>query len=709
MNLVIVESPTKAKIIQKYLNKLYNDTYHVIASKGHICALDEKHLSIDIDENAKTFTPKYVIGKGQEELVKRLKKLCKNADTIWLASDMDREGEAIAYHIKTTFAKELKNKTVHRVMFNEITQDALTNAFDNPGSIDYNLVQSQECRRILDRLVGYKLSPILWNMFPNESVTLSAGRVQSAALHLLLNREKEINNTLQDPSSYWFCKGTFKHIGSANLFKNNKQHVIDTKVQTTIFLKNLFMKFSVNKTNIYESTQSPELPLTTSALQQAAYNRYKFSPKKTMQIAQNLYEMGKITYMRTDSTYINPKFQISSKYHIINKYGNGYVTKEKKHMIKSAHEAIRPTNIEVDKLANANPDEDKLYGIIYNRTLGFFMENAKYKHCDINIIDEGFESSMYFHVTKKLTKFNGFMILYGLKNDNCEKEFGKFITEATDNLEKYGDEANIEIQQSWSNPPPHYNEAMFIKNMEKLGIGRPSTYSSILTKLYDKKYIEKKDVKGQVMKGLKYNRYKDDITHKQIETRLGEEKDKIVVSILGSRIDQYLEKSFDYIVDSGFTSNMEAALDSIASSQTNSDKVLWTFWDKFKGDLKEQHVDKNPNNPNSSTSVSREVTIKKNKYIIRTAKYGPVIEHKSKKEFISLTPYMKYIKKSDSLDGIDDNDVCFLTSLPYDINKTTKLCYGAYGFYLKQNGFSKRIDNMSKYDDIFHKFNISRI
>ena len=707
MNLVIVESPTKAKIIQKYLNKLYsNDTYHVIASKGHICALDEKHLSIDIDENTKTFTPKYVIGKGQEELVKRLKKLCKNADTIWLASDMDREGEAIAFHIKTTFAKELKNKTVHRVMFNEITQDALTKAFDNPGNIDYNLVQSQECRRILDRLVGYKLSPILWNMFPNEAVTLSAGRVQSAALHLLLNREKEINNTLQNPPSYWFCKGIFKEIGTASLFKNNKQHVIDTKVQSTIFLKNLFMKFCVNKTNIHETSQSPEIPLTTSALQQAAYNRYKFSPKKTMQVAQNLYEMGKITYMRTDSTYINPKFQALSKEHIESKYGGDYVSKEKKHMVKSAHEAIRPTNIEMDKLSNATPDEEKLYSIIYNRTLGFFMENAKYKHCDINIIDEGFESSMYFHVTKKLTKFNGFMILYGLKNEKCD--FTKFIKDVGDNLERYGNETNVEIQQAWSNPPPHYNEAMFIKSMEKLGIGRPSTYSSTLAKLYDKKYIEKKNVKGQVMKGLKYNRYRDDITQKQVETQLGEEKDKIVVSTLGSRIDQYLEKSFDYIVDSSFTSNMEEALDNIANSQTNSDRVLWTFWDKFKGDLKVQNIDRKESRSNQN-SAAREVTVKKTKYIIRTAKYGPVIEHKSKKEFISLTPYMKSIKNSDNLEAIDENDVCFLTSLPYDINKTTKLCYGAYGFYLKQNGFSKNIDNMSKYDDIFKQFNISRV
>jgi DNA topoisomerase I len=682
MNLVIVESPTKCKIIQKYLNNLKDFTtpFYVTASKGHICVLDEKVLSIEIDSEKKTFTPKYVIGKGQEELVKRLKKLCKQADTIWLASDNDREGEAIAYHISQTFSKELKGKTVHRVIFNEITQGALSNAFRNPTSINYDLVSSQECRRMLDRIVGYKLSPQLWKAFPNESITLSAGRVQSAALHILLDHEKEIRKFLHEPSSHWQCTATFKNLGKATLYKSGKSYFMDAKVQAKIFIKQLFMDFSVTNIDEYETRNSPDVPFTTSGLQQASYIKLNFSPQKTMQIAQKLYEQGKITYMRTDSTYINADYSNECREYVQLKYGDDYVNSKQKNMAKSAHEAIRPTTTEY-VVEDLNSDENKLYKLIFNRTMAFFMSDTIYKHYDIHISDSGFESSMYFNLSSKEVKFDGHKRISAVKSSqHMNKPLKKsYIDEI---LQKEKQSTEVEMRQCWLDPPLHYNDATFIKKMDQLGLGRPSTYSTILTKLYDKHYIERKDIDARVVKTQSYLRKNDTIESSEHESKIGSEKSKIVVTELGSKIDRYLEEGFNYIIDSKFTKNMEDALDNISSKQTSQSDVLSRFWGKFEEDLKK-----------NATVATGCKTIKLGKitYVIRHAKYGAVIENKSKRQFISLTYYLDEIKKTKSLDSITDKDVLFLTSLPKEVDKIGMLCYGPYGFYTKRNGFNKKM------------------
>jgi DNA topoisomerase I len=687
MNLVIVESPTKCKIISKLLNNLkdFKNPFYVTASKGHICVLDEKVLSIEIDSEKQTFTPKYVIGKGQEELVKRLKKLCKQADTVWLASDNDREGEAIAYHISRTFSKELKGKVVHRVIFNEITQSALASSFRNPTTINYDLVSSQECRRMLDRIVGYKLSPQLWNTFPNESITLSAGRVQSAALHLLLEHEKSIQQFLHESVSHWQCSAVFKNLGRCVLYKSGKPHFMDAKVQAKIFLKQLFMDFSVKNIDEYETNISPDVPFTTSGLQQASYTKLNFSPKQTMQIAQRLYEQGKITYMRTDSTYINPGYISDCRDYISSKYGVEYVSPKQKHMIKSAHEAIRPTTTDyvVDGLSS---EENKLYKLIFNRTIGFFMSDSVYSHYDVHIIDVGFESSMYFNMVNKKLKFAGHKILFD-RNIDAGGVNNMNKMQIDEILKTNKDMHEIEMRQSWLDAPLHYNDATFIKKMDHLGLGRPSTYSTILGKLYDKHYIQKKDIDARIVKTQCYVRKCNKIESSEKDIKIGSEKSKIVVTDLGSRIDRYLEDGFNYIIDSKFTKNMEDALDNIASNQTSQNKVLWQFWGRFEEDLKKNKVV----NSGVFGTDSRTINIGKTTYVVRHAKYGPVIENKSKREFISLTYYLSEIKKTSSLESITEFDIIFLTSLPKKCGNLGIVYYGPYGFYTKQNGFNKKL------------------
>jgi len=679
-NLVIVESPAKAKIIQKYLNnspklKDYGN-FFVIASNGHIRVLDEKTLSIEINESKNLITPIYV--NSQDNVISNIKKFCKKSKTIWLASDCDREGEAIAYHIYTTLSKEMKNKIVHRITFNEITQTALEEAILNPRDIDYKLVASQECRRVLDRLVGFKLSPQLWNTFPNESTTLSAGRVQSATLHILKDLEMKYNEYMENPSSYWNSVAKFSNIGTCDLFKGDCLWKVDTQVQAKVFLKQLHMKFDIIHTEEYETKVYSEKPFTTSSLQQVAYSKHGFNPKYTMQLAQILYEKGYITYMRTDSTYINPEFTKRSLGYIKDKYGTDYMNMKCKVGNKTAHEAIRPTHINNTKNVEFTPDTMKLYKLIWNRTIGYFMMPCVYKNYEIRLTDEGFQTDLFYKVIHKKIFHPGFMILQGQLHEDCNFDTLK-------NNIKELKPTTIEVKQYWEQPPSHYNDGTLIKKIDNLGIGRPSTYATILNKIYDKQYVNKSNLEGKIAETVTLRRTGNNITQEKQKQNIGKEKNKIVVTELGMKIDTYLESNFSYIVDSNFTANMEKTLDNIANGEIDDKMVLWNFWKKFKND-----INKCPSHYNEERKTNQFI-INDNTYIVRKAKYGPVIECTNPKKFINLTAYMNLFKKE--LSTINKEDIKLLTSLPKQINDETKLSYGTYGFYTTSNN---RNQNLTK-------------
>lgn len=690
-NIVIVESPAKSKIIQKYLNasnklKQYG-AFYVTASNGHIRVLDEKKLSIIIDNDNQALIPEYINGKGQEQTIARLKKGCSQSKTIWLATDCDREGEAIAFHIATFFKKELKGKTIHRITFNEITPTAIENAILNPRDIDMHLVKSQECRRMLDRIVGYKLSPELWHAFPNESCTLSAGRVQSATLHLLSKKENDYNAFLSNPTSQWNSTGEFKNIGIANLYKGSEIWSVDTQIQAKIFLKQLFMKFDIKETKEFNTNTYPESPFTTSSLQQTAFAKHGFSPKYTMHMAQTLYEKGYITYMRTDSTYINPDFAQNAIAHVMSTYGQEYTCKNIKEGAKAAHEAIRPTYINNTKKDDAITDDAmKLYKLIWNRTIGYFMSPCIHCNCEIHISDEGFGSDMYYKVLEKRVKHNGFMILYGTKNDSCD--FANIKNNLKANVKS--PEHVIHVTQTWKDPPTHYNEGTIIRKIDKLGIGRPSTYTSILNKLFEKKYIEITNLKGEEKDVIEMNRKGDDIKQTKTKKVIGKDNKKIVVNELGFKVDDYISKHFDYITDPGFTCNMEKSLDSIASGSSCDKKILWNFWTRLKEDLKHQQ----PTTSYKTRGDDPKFIINGITYITRKAKYGPVIESKNPKRFINLAPYMTLVKENQNLTNINENDVKLLVSLPKKVDDNVTLNYGSYGFYINNNG--KNISISSK-------------
>lgn len=697
-SILIVESPAKAKIIAKYLNSNENlkhfGKFEVFSSMGHIRDLEKKNLGIDIDNN---FLPKYIIIDNKKDLVKNLINKIKDADMVWLASDYDREGESIAFHLKET----LKLKKYKRITFTEITPKALENAILHPRLIDERLVDAQETRRFLDRIVGFKLSPLLWKQFKSDSWSgLSAGRVQSAVLNLIIDKEVEISNF--ESLSYWHYLANFvlklsneeHNFSNLDLYKGNTILKITDKNQTLKILNNIQNNYSISNITQKEIKKSPDMPFITSSLQQEANSKLGFSLKKTMTVAQELYEKGYITYMRTDSYNISDDFKKTAQDFIYNKYGSNYwsggIQKKSVKNSQEAHEAIRPTNIKLqeDELKLSN-ECNKLYTLIRNRTIAYFMSQCIMDELSFHITDSSFNSDMFFKSTISKIKFNGYMIVYGYKNENYD--FNKFLNIFKENKYKLINEY-IKAKNTWTNPPARFNESSLVKILEKEGIGRPSTYSNILTKLFDKNYIIKTDIKGNEKTTIDYIYKNNKIEEKNNIIMNGEEKSKLIPTNTGIEINKFLEKNFDYILDKTFTANMESDLDKIALGEKNKESILNIFWKKFNNDLskytdKIQSVDKI-----NVRTENRTYKINGNIYIIRQAKYGPVIEYKDNNQtkYINLKSYMQLTKKQ--ISDIDKNDIELLLNTPIDMGKIDNinayLTYGPYGFYIKYNNLN---------------------
>jgi len=551
-NLVIVESPAKAKTIKNFLGK----DYEVIASKGHIRDLPKSSFGIKI-ENGK-FIPEYRITKDHTDIAKKIKEAAKKADKIYIATDEDREGEAIGYHIAYMLNKGKDLDKFPRIAFHEITKKAILNALNNPRTINMNNVNAQQARRLLDRIVGYKLSPLLGQKIQRG---LSAGRVQSAALKLIVDREREIKNFI--PKEYWTILGYFKGVESSLIeFENSKieKFSIKTKEEAKNIVNILKpLIFKVENIEKKERKTSAPAPFMTSTLQQAASSMLGFSPKKTMQIAQKLYEgvktpvgnMGIITYMRTDSLNIAKEAQDAAIEFIKNEFGEKYINpttyKSKAQGAQEAHEAIRPTEIKLkpDELKNyLTNDEFKLYQLIYNRFIASQMKPAIFEIQNIIFAsDKG-----KFKASGRKLIFDGFYKIYG------DKDRDKILPDF-----KVGEEVKLEdikAEQHFTEPPSRYSEASLIKELEKRGIGRPSTYAPTITLLQNREYVKT-------------------------------EKKQLIPTEIAFKVIEVLEKYFPDIVDSNFTAKMEEELDDIAEAKKDYQKVLRDFYEPFMKQIEE--------------------------------------------------------------------------------------------------------------------------
>jgi DNA topoisomerase-1 len=706
-NLVIVESPAKAKTISKYLNsnralKDYGK-FIVMSSKGHIRDLKKKDLSIDVEHD---FQPQYEILADKIALVKELREKASTVDNVYLAADFDREGEAICEHLKHV----LGLKKYNRITFTEITPSALEKAVKNPRKIDDDLVDAQETRRILDRLVGFKLSPLLWKTFNANRLNLSAGRVQSAALHIITQKEKEINSFTSTP--FYYVMGDFKlklgkdehKLEDVRLYDNGGVFRLEdddafNKVHT--LLKKIKQDFTVREYKLRQLKQSPPLPFITSSLQQEAYSKLGFPVKRTMSLAQDLYEKGHITYMRTDSYNISQDFSNDVIGYVTSRYGDHYIgdlskrRTNKKHA-QEAHEAIRPTHVDALTLdeQDMTKDHKKLYDLIWKRTIAYFMAPAKHDELEIHIVDKSFPASMFFKSSFKILKFSGFLVLYGEKENPMNFDtMTKLLQSHT-----YSLKCNKIIgKNTWTSPPARYSEASIIKTLEADSIGRPSTFATILTKLFEKQYVNKTDVRGEDKDTRNIILQNDKINIEKSSVTVGEERSRLVPTNVGVSIDNFLQEHFSYIIDKCFTAAMEDDLDKIAEHQTTRSRVLGTFWKTFGSDV--ARIEKEKKEAKEAKTKLRNEELKYvldgKEYIVRVAKYGPVVQYTQddKTKYIDIKSYLKYTNKSYT--SINEDDIRFLANLPKKVaevkGKPVMLTSGPYGLYFKYDNNNVKI------------------
>ena len=673
-NLVIVESPAKADKIEKILGK----GFVVKSSYGHIRDLEKKNLGINID---KGFEPNYEVSADKKDVVAKLKSLAKKADTIWLASDPDREGEAIAWHLFHTL--NLKEANTKRIVFHEITKDAVLNAVENPRFIDNNLVMAQQARRVLDRLVGFELSPILWKKVAPK---LSAGRVQSVAVRLIVEREREIMAFNSTP--YFRVTGNF-HPASAKkgvkLTATLNTRFNDTKQASAFLEKCKDAAFAVEDIDKREVSRTPAPPFTTSALQQEASRKLGFSVSQTMRIAQKLYEDGLITYMRTDSTNLSKLALGTIKQVVCESFGAEY-SKTRQYKTKSkgaqeAHEAIRPT-FPANRTIDGTPQEKKLYDLIWKRAIASQMADAVLEKTDITIGSGSFEDK--FISQGEVVAFDGFLKLYieGRDDEDVENETQTLPAiagnEAMENLE-------IIATERFTQKPSRYSEASLIKKLEELGIGRPSTYEPTIKTITQKRgYITIDSREGSERKYTLLTLKGGKITEETRTEITGAEKKKFFPQDIGILVTDFLGKNFENILDYGFTAKVEEDFDQIAAGELVWNKVIADFYSPFHKQV-EQTLQES-SHTNAERVLGTDPATGKT-MIVRLGKFGPLVQKGTNddpdKQFASL-------QKGQLIESITLEEALKLFELPRTVGeyeeKTITAAVGRFGPYLKYNG-----------------------
>ena len=680
-NLVIVESPAKAKTIEKFLGK----DFVVMSSFGHIRDLPSKDMSIDLENN---FEPNYIITEDKVKVVKELKAAVEKAEFVWLASDEDREGEAIAWHLKE--ALKLDESKTKRIVFNEITKNAILKAVENPRNIDLNLVNAQQARRVLDRIVGYEISPVLWK---KVKPSLSAGRVQSVAVRLIVEREKEINNFKENK--------TYKVVAD---FQTSKQALIsatlnqrfETKEQALEFLKeSSSADFTVQAVEKKPAKQSPAAPFTTSTLQQEASRKLGFPVARTMQVAQQLYEAGYITYMRTDSVNLSDLALSQAKELILKEYGEEYFKSRKySNKIKGAqeaHEAIRPTVLSNEEV-NLDSSAQRLYDLIRKRTIASQMSDAKLEKTNITINISNREEK--YLCQGEVILFDGFMKVYQhTANDEEETEnTNQKLLPAVNQGEKL-QHLTTKATETFNNHPPRYNEASLVKKLEDLGIGRPSTYAPTISTIQKREYVIKMDKPASVREIEIIISQNNSIKQISKKENYGAEKSKLNPTDIGTIVTDFLSQHFTDVIDYNFTAEAEKEFDSIAQGKEDWKNMIRDFYTPFHNEVL---ASEKTERSSGERLLGVEPQSGKNVYA-RIGKYGSMIQigestDKERPRFASLT-------KEQSINTISLEEALNLFKLPRVVGQYNGMDIiantGRFGPYISHNKVNASIPKTS--------------
>lgn len=667
MDLVIVESPAKAKTIEKFLG----DGYTVKSSYGHVRDLPKKEGSIDIENG---FTPKYEVLPDKKKVIKELKGLSKKANTVWLATDEDREGEAISWHL----ADELKldDSKIKRIVFHEITKSAILNAINNPRSIDQGLVNAQQARRILDRLVGFELSPVLWK---KVKPSLSAGRVQSVSVRLLVEREREIRDFT--PENYFKVKVEFE-LDTGEKLQGEYPKKISSKKELLQIIEQVKQgDFSINSIQKKPAKRTPAAPFTTSTLQQEAGRKLGFSVGQTMSVAQKLYESGKITYMRTDSVNLSDLALSTAKNEITKRFGADF-SKPRKYSTKSkgaqeAHEAIRPTYIASENVSGTS-QEQRLYELIWKRTIASQMAEAELEKTTVEITNGNVE----FKALGEVLKFEGFLKVYIESKDDGEEEeeSGSLLPPL-----KKGQHLSLTSligTERFTHHPPRYTEASLVKKLEQLGIGRPSTYAPTISTIQKRGYVVKEDRPGT-------KRHYEQLVFNGTETKeeklseiTGAEKKKLFPTDIGMVVNDFLVENFSNVLDYSFTADVENQFDEIAEGKLSWDEMLQKFYKPFHSNVEEaiEHSDK----ATGERLLGKDPKSGKNVYA-RIGRFGPMVQIGEVED--DEKPKFASIKAPASISTITLEEALKLFELPKKLgsfeDQEVSVGVGRYGPYVR--------------------------
>lgn len=674
-NLVIVESPAKAKTIEKFLGK----DYLVKSSFGHIRDLEKKDFGVDLNNR---YQPNYIVSEDKKKVVAELKKMAKAAKTIWIASDEDREGEAIAWHLMEVL--KLDPKSTNRIVFHEITKDAIQHAIEHPRHLDKNLVDAQQARRILDRLVGFEISPVLWK---KVKPSLSAGRVQSVAVRLIVEREREITNTETIP--YFKVTALFivpEKSGKSSILKAECSERFDKEEDAKHFLQKCSKaEFVIGDIVTKPAKKSPAAPFTTSTLQQEASRKMGFPVSLTMSVAQRLYESGKITYMRTDSVNLSQTALNGAKKKIVETYGENYVKirhyKTNSKGAQEAHEAIRPTNFFEEEI-EGSAQEQKLYSLIYKRTLASQMADAELERTNVTITIS--TTHERFLASGEVLKFDGFLGVYLESSDeeNFTDEEKGLLPPLSVN-QKLQAESILALQR-FTQKPARYTEASLVKKLEELGIGRPSTYAPTITTIQQRDYVVKEDRAGTERKYVQLLLKSDSIKREERTEITGTEKSKLFPTDIGLVVNDFLFKHFESIVDFNFTASVEKQFDEIAEGN-----LVWQVMiDEFYLPFHRQIEDALANSERARGERILGVDPVSGKAIsAKIGRFGPFIQLGETSEDGSEKPVFASLQQGQSIETITIEQALKLFDLPRDLGefegKKVTVAIGKFGPYVK--------------------------
>ena len=666
-NLVIVESPAKAKTIQKYLGK----DFEVKSSFGHIRDLPKKGMGINLEN----FTPDYEISADKKKVVADLKAASKKAETVWLASDEDREGEAIAWHLAQEL--KLKSENTKRIVFHEITKNAILKAVENPREIDQNLVNAQQARRILDRIVGFEMSPVLWK---KVKPGLSAGRVQSVAVRLIVEREKEIREFKPVPS--YKVEGVFTNLEKQEISAKLKKDFTKEQDAENFLNQVQNIDFKVLNIDVKPAQRSASAPFTTSTLQQEASNRLGYGVTTTMRVAQRLYEEGYITYMRTDSVNLSQEAINAAKSQILKEFGEEY-SQPRNYVTKSAsaqeaHEAIRPTDFGVKSIGDAQLN--KLYQLIYKRTLASQMTNAKLEKTVIEIGNP--ELPQHFEAQGEVIVFDGFLRAYGIyKNEDEEQEDGDKILPKV-NVGEALAYKKITAVEKFSRPVSRFTEAGLVKKLEELGIGRPSTYAPTIQTIQNREYVDKREIEPKEREIVKLTLTKTGLKKEILTEKFGGDKNKFVPTDIGIVVNDFLTTNFNEILDYGFTAKVEQDFDEIAKGEEKWKDVLKNFYSSFHPKIED--VGENADRATGERLLGQDPKTGKNVYA-RIGRFGPMVQIGETDS--DEKPIFASLMATQNIVTITLEEALELFKVPFDLQdyegKTVTVGVGRFGPYVK--------------------------